>query len=169
MITLQAPLPNPNATTVLPNPMFGDAQLPQRKLSIKRAMDGTVYTYVKSNARNKLQYSFRLSRMKALELRAFIQSYYRTKVRLTNHKGEVWIVYFTTNPFEFMVDGAASWPGREYVTVTLEFEGVQQSTGSELECSSDLETTSPSPAISGWWLGENSQWPVIYPPTPWLN
>lgn len=123
MIILQAPLPNLQTTTVLPSSQFSDSQSPRLKIDMKQSMNGTLYSYVKSNARQKLQYPITLSRMKALELRAFILAYYRAGIRLTNHLNEVWDVKFTANPFEFSGKSRSSDPGNEAVDITLEFEG----------------------------------------------
>src|ERR1700674_5430285 len=122
-LTLQAPLPALTTTTVLPSPNFSDNQARKHTVEMRQSMNGHLYSYVKSNARSKLQYSLTLSRMKALELRAFIQAYYRAKVRLTNHKGEVWEVYFTSNPFEFSTASKSSAPGGVTEDIVLEFEG----------------------------------------------
>jgi len=125
---IQAPVPNIETTTVLPSPKFSDSQSPQNEVDVKQSMNGTLYSYVKSNARHQLRYDLTLSRMKALELRAFIQSYYRAKIRLTNHLGEVWDGYLTSNPFEF--NGAA----RGVTTITLEFEGILVQPVSPSQC-----------------------------------
>jgi hypothetical protein len=121
---IQAPVPSLQTTTLLPNPEFSDGETLSNTVDVKQSMNGTLYTYVKSNPRSKLLYTISMSRMKALELRAFIQAYYRAKVRVTNHKGEVWDVFFTSNPFEFSGEGRSSEPGNANVTITLEFEGI---------------------------------------------
>lgn len=125
MLTLQAPLPGLTTTTVLPSPQFNDAQTLQHRVTLKRAMDGTRYTHVHTtDGRHKLTYQFSLSRRKALEVRAFVQTYYRSQIRLTNHKGEVWRVWFVNNPFEFEATGrGGTQPGDEAVSVTIECEG----------------------------------------------
>jgi hypothetical protein len=125
-LILQAPLPGVTTSTVLPNPEFNDSEGRRIGLDVKRAMDGTKRSFVKSNARAKLQYSFRLSRMKALELRAFVQTYFRAGIRLTNHKDEVWEGNFISNPFEFETEArAGGWPGNEIVEITLELEATR--------------------------------------------
>ena len=88
-------------------------------------MDGTCYTHIQTtDGRHKLTYQVNMSRMKALELRAFIQAYFSSQIRLTNHKGEVWRVWFTSNPFQFETpERAGGQPGGEYVTITIECEG----------------------------------------------
>lgn len=106
-------------TTVLPNPQDADTENGVHSLDMKRAMDGTKYTYVKSTDRRRLTYEFRLTRMKALELRAFILAYYDSDIKMTNHKDEVWEVKFVNNPFEL------STSGRDSVSIQLVFEGRQ--------------------------------------------
>ncbi len=125
MMILQAPIPGLVTTVVLPDPQFNDAQAKQHSVTIQRAMNGTRYTHVKTTAgRYKLTYEVRMTRMKVLELRAFLQAYYRSQVRLTNHKGEVWRVWFTSNPFVLdTAERAGGAPGGEWVVLTIECEG----------------------------------------------
>ncbi len=128
MIELAAPYPAIQTVTLLPNPRFGDGEAQACEVAAKRAMDGTLYTYVKSKAaRRRLTLPLNLSRMKALELRAFIRSYFASPVRLTDHLGQVWVGHFMSNPFEFSTPKrAGGWPGGEMQTIQLEFEGVKQ-------------------------------------------
>jgi len=133
-LILQAPLPLLTTTTVLPSPQFGDGEIPKVSINVLQSMNGTMYSYVKSNARSQLQYTLTLSRMKALELRAFILAYYRAKVRLINHKGEVWDGYFTSNPFEFTTDSKSSQPGNASLTITIDFDGTRVSAPTPEAC-----------------------------------
>ena len=74
------------AYTLLPNTQFGDSEALTCEVANRRAMDGTLYTYVKSKSgRRRLTLPLKLSRMKGLELRAFVQSYFASKIRLTDH------------------------------------------------------------------------------------
>jgi len=128
MFTFQAPYPGLQTTTVTPNPEFGDGENLAVEVAIKRAMDGTLYTYVKRKGRRKLQWTFGLSRNKGLELRAFIQSYFASKILVTDHNGRKWIGNFMNNPFEFEIDrrsapAIAPMPRGERQRITLEFEG----------------------------------------------
>lgn len=136
MIILQAPWPKVETTTILRNPQFNDVQTRLNTVDIKRTMDGTKTTYVKTtNTRYKLTYQFLLSRMKALELRAFVQSYFSSKIKLVNHKNEVWVVNFISNPFSFEITGSAKgWPGNEDVNIALELEGFLISSPSPPSC-----------------------------------
>ena len=132
MFILQAPHPTLVATTLLPNPEFGDSERLTDEVLMKRAMDGTLYTYVKTkNSRRNLQWTFRLTRNKALELRAFVQAYYAAKIRVTDHNERVWVGHFINNPFEFDTPSRAApaiapMPRGETQEITIEFEGVEQ-------------------------------------------
>jgi len=120
-VKIQAPYPLLHTTTLLPNPEFSDSEAMLDEVIKKRSMNGSLYTYVKTKAsRRKLLMTFQLYRMKGLELRAFIRSYYKSKIRLTDHLDQVWIGYFTSNPFDFDTDTD------EWQTITLEFEGIKQ-------------------------------------------
>jgi len=121
---LRAPYPSLVTTTLLPSPQWGDSKAITGTVTTMRAMDGTLYTYVKSrNGRKKLRWQFELARNKALELREFIDSYYASVIEVTDHDGDKWVGYLVNNPFEFTGSGrAAGWPGNETMTVILEFE-----------------------------------------------
>jgi hypothetical protein len=132
MFMLQAPSPALQTTTALPSPQFSDSEALLDSVSTRIALDGTVYTYVKRrNGRRKFLWTFRMSRNKGLELRAFLQSYFASPIRITDHNGRVFVGYFTSNPFEFETTGRAApaippWPRGETQTIQLEFEGVEQ-------------------------------------------
>ena len=108
-------------TTLLPNPEFGDSEGILGEVIVKRTITGSRHVYVKTkNQRRKLLLSFRLTRLKALELRAFIQSYFASTVILVDHLDQVWVGNFMTNPFEFTSVLASD------LTIQLDFEGVKQ-------------------------------------------
>lgn len=130
MFIIQAPHPIIETTSVLPSPKFSDAESLMVSVSRKLAMDGTRYTYVKRKSRRKLSWSFRLTRNKALELRAFIYAYFAAKVRVVDHNDRVFVGNFTENPFEFDTADRASpaihpMPRGETVAIDLTFEGVE--------------------------------------------
>lgn len=132
MFTLQAPYPSIQTTSFFPNPEFGDSQNLAVEVNVKRMMDGTVFTYVKrKDDRRRFLWTFRLTRNKALELRAFIQSYFASRIKITDHTNRVWIGNFTSNPFEFdTVERAAPsifpMPRGETQMIELEFEGIEE-------------------------------------------
>jgi len=113
---------------MLPNPQFGDGEALRDKVDMRRAMDGTSYTYVRrSDDRRQLTFDLPLTRMKALELIEFIRSYQASKIQLTDHLGQVWVGNITTDVAEFeMSERATDKPGGESGTVRLQFEGVLQ-------------------------------------------
>jgi hypothetical protein len=128
MFQLQAPHPGLQTTTIMPNPEFGDGENLAVEISKKIAMDGTLFTYVKRKGRRKLQWTFSLTRNKGLELRAFIQSYFASKILVTDHRDRKWVGNFISNPFEFETDrrsgpAIAPMPRGERQRITIEFEG----------------------------------------------
>lgn len=116
----------------MPSPLFSDNEALTSQVTSKRAIDGTLFTYVKKQTRKKLQWSLRLTRGKALELRQFIKDFAADKVRITDHRGTIWVGYLTNNPFEFdttrrSVSGRGPTGTRdEQQVITLEFEGDAQ-------------------------------------------
>ena len=132
MMTLQAPYPAVETATLLPDPELSDSEGLAVAVTRKLAMDGTRYTFVKrKDGRRKLQWTLRLTRNKALELRAFLFAYFASKVQIIDHEGRVWLGYFTQNPFEFETPERAApairpLPLGETQTVMLEFEGLEQ-------------------------------------------
>ena len=130
MFRLQAPYPALQTTTVLPHPQLGGGENLMVEVAAKRAMDGTLYTYVKRKGRHRLLWIFRLTRNKVLELRAFIQSYFASTIKVKDHTDRVWLGNLVNNPFEFDTAARAAlaippMPRGEAVLITLEFEGVE--------------------------------------------
>jgi hypothetical protein len=131
MFTLEAPYPSIATTVLLRNPQFSDGEGLAVAITRKLAMDGTRYVYVKNKGRRVLKWSFKLTRNKALELRAFIQSYFAKQIKVTNHNDRVWVGHFTNNPFEFDTFERAGpainpMPRGENVRIEIQFEGVEQ-------------------------------------------
>ncbi len=118
-VTLKAPASSPETTTILPNPQVADVENSQKQLTMKRAMDDTTRTYVKRTPTRLLTYTFRLSRLKMIEMQEFVRSYHSSSILMENHKGETWTVNFVSNPFDFGIDGADN----EGV-LTINLEGV---------------------------------------------
>jgi len=131
MFTLQAPYPGLQTTSVVPNPDFGDGENLVVEVSMKRAMDSTLFTYVKRKGRRRLQWTFSLTRNKGLEVRAFLQSYFADKILVTDHNGRKWVGNFVNNSFEFETDRRSApaitpMPRGERQRITVEFEGEEQ-------------------------------------------
>jgi len=120
MIVLQAPHEIVQTVTVLPSPKLGDSYRQQVKLNLRRSISNVVYTYVKSSSRQRLTFKLELTRMKSLELIEFINSYYASRIRLTDHSGQVWVGNIVNAPASFEAIGVC-----EVNDFTLEFEGVK--------------------------------------------
>lgn len=127
MFRLDAPVPAINVTVILPNPRLSDVESRNQQIDKKRSMNNTLYTYCTDEGTGKLTYTWTLTRDKSLELQAFVQEFFADKVRITNHKGEVWEVYFDGNPFEIQQAGRQAGVFREHHSVTITFEGVRVS------------------------------------------
>ena len=120
-VKLEAPYPSIQTVTILPNPRWNDSESLTNSINIHRTMRGNTYTYVKTtNNRRRLFMNFNITRMKGLELQAFIKSYFSSTLKLTDHLGVSWVGKFTSNPFNFSTPGPA-----EYQDIQLEFEGTQ--------------------------------------------
>jgi hypothetical protein len=130
MFLLRAPYPQLQTTTLLPSPAFSDSEALTDTLITRRSTNGTLRTYVRTkNGRRKLQWTFRLSRPKSLELREFLRSYHSWPIEVQDHRNRRWTGFLTNNPFEFEAQGRAApghddLPGERHV-ITLEFEGVE--------------------------------------------
>ncbi len=113
---------------LLPNPVFGDSEAPRDTVKTRRTMNGTMYSYVRrTGGRRELVFEFNLTRLKALELLAFMQSYHVSVIELTDSLGQVWVGNFTNETIDVENnERAEDKPGREMTTVHLTFEGVLQ-------------------------------------------
>lgn len=118
-------LQSDTSVIVLKAPEFGDSEAGANRINIKRSMDGDVRIYKRQSPTTKLTYNFVMDRKKAIELRSFILENNSKIIRMTNWKGEIWIVNLTNNPFSFHEEARweSAWGNRS--SVTLEFEGVR--------------------------------------------
>jgi hypothetical protein len=123
MFVIQAPHRLVNATTVLPNPEWGDSKALIAEIDLQIAMDGSAFAVTSDSGEQKLQYAWTLTRSKALELDAFINVYAGQTWRLTTHEDEVWIVKLDTDVIDFTYLNAC-----EDVSVVLEFVGKKYGT-----------------------------------------
>lgn len=123
-IKLEAPWPAPSVVTLLPNPQFSDVEKHDQTVNRKRTMNNTLYTYARDSGGIKFTYTFSLTKMKSLELQAFIETMMGVQIKLTDHKNAVWLVYIENNPFEVSEARRAVGPtGNEFDSVSLSFEG----------------------------------------------
>jgi hypothetical protein len=125
MFELNAPWPGPDCRVYLPNPKFGDSESLAIDMIPKRAMDGTLYTYIKTKGlRRKVVMSFTMTRLKSIELNRFLLMYISRQMKIVDHLSRTWVGYITSNPVEFNTSKRGSpGGGNEVVDVELEFEG----------------------------------------------
>lgn len=125
MLQITAPWPESDCRVYLPNPKFGDSESLAIEMNPKRAMDGTLYTYVKTKGlRRKLLMSFTMTRLKSIELNRFLLMYISKQMQIVDHLNRAWIGYITSNPVEFNTSRRGySGGGDELVDVEIEFEG----------------------------------------------
>ncbi len=124
MFRILAPLSGPYITTVLPSPELGDQTNTIGEVGILKSMDGTLYTTKKSRGKRKrMQWGFKISLEKALELKAFFKVFYSSPIKIVDHLDKTWVGYFTSNPFSFTDFAKLSGPQNdEYTHITLTFE-----------------------------------------------
>lgn len=115
---LMAPHELVQTTTLLPSPQFGDADNLVAEVDVKRTMNGTVRTYIKTSSDEHLLYDFILTRMKTLELINFILVYYSYNMRIINHKSEIYVGKLLNDPNDF-----TTFRVGEENTFRLEFRG----------------------------------------------
>lgn len=130
MFVLQAPHPLLTSTVILPSPELSDGEGLTDQVIPRRAMDGTVRTYVKTKGgRRRLFWEFLLDRPKGLELRAFLRVFFASKLKITDHNDRRWIGNLINNPFELTSSRGARPDGEttrgETMTIRLEFEGTE--------------------------------------------
>ena len=101
----------------LPNAELQDTKNNQSTIDLKHSLNGVRRVYVRSNTEQLLSYTFRLSVMKAEELKVFIDNNHSRRFRLHNHNAENWRVVLVSNPIEFVQVSP------DEVTVNLQFQG----------------------------------------------
>lgn len=117
----------PDRVIVLPCPRFGDTEgYSGGEVTIKHSITGTTRTYVKRTDLRKLKYTFQLQRLKSLELKQFVLNSIGKIVKMTNWKGEVWLVHISSAPYTMTNRGRwGTCSNNDQMDVTLEFEGVK--------------------------------------------
>lgn len=126
MLTIIAPHPAYQTTLILPSPGWSNFKAGSSVITKYRAMDGTLYTYVKpKSGQIRHQWSFVLSQHKMLELQRFMSVYHSELVKVVTHEDDILVGYIMNNPTELTtISKAVDWPGGEAGQVTLDFEEV---------------------------------------------
>lgn len=121
--TLRAPWPNYKVTSILPNVQFDDSRRSESTIVIKRTMTGRKVTYTQPSDRYTLTLPFQLTRMKALELEAFIKSYQSASWFVELYDGSQWEAKLVGEPVNRTaterINADHGLTGKELVEVTL--------------------------------------------------
>ena len=120
-----------SATSIitLPRPLLGDTEEQLGSVKINYSINGNSKITIKSSYLTKLNYTFELRRMKALELRQFLMNNDAAILTVTNWKGEIWYCNIVNAPIN--LTAKSRWAetnacgGNEAIDVTLEFEGIK--------------------------------------------
>lgn len=120
MIILRAPANGPETMTVLPDPEFDDSYKFDVEAKLRKSMNDTPYTYVRSAGVRQLVFTILMDRSKSLEFIAFVEKYFDTKIQLTTHLDEIFHGYITSEPPTLQSTGRVNAQ-----SVDIEFEGVQ--------------------------------------------
>lgn len=121
---IHAPYPAEKVTIVLPSAQFEDTRQPEHDVTVQRSMLGRVVTYVRSTPRRALVLPLQLSRMKSLELDAFVRIYYRAEWRIVLYDGSQWRVRMSSEPSQRITSGrTGDSQGGELVEWTLNLKG----------------------------------------------
>jgi len=125
MTTLRHPVNTPTTIIQLPNPDRGNSNILERPLRIKRAMDGTTYSYAfgqylnNLGYRKKLNMSFRnLTGIQRSQIITFFDIAGKDEITVIDHLGTTWTVKIFTSNLTFREDANC-----ERYSTTLEFVG----------------------------------------------
>lgn len=129
MIYLMAPWNLIQTTTMLPNPDLGDLRNKVLSVNIRNSINGTFYSYKKSNKtyfnglsydRYRVTWEFKLRRGKTDELKAFIETYSGYEWRVVDWKERVYKMNLINDPVDF-----TCLTGDGLHVVRLELEGIK--------------------------------------------
>lgn len=124
MFVIKAPFPLYKTTVLLPSPEEGNNRALQSSVQTLRAVDGTLYTYVKKKrGRRAHTWDFLVSRAKALEVKEFVRLYAGSVMQAVDQNGDQYLGWMVMNPLEIMGEGrAGGWPSGEAGRITLRLD-----------------------------------------------
>lgn len=139
-VTIAAPHPYNQTTIVLRDPEWNDTVNLKDEVLIKRAINGTMYSYVKrQKTRRRLTMQFTLDSWKVLEVEAFFRCYYAARLKVIDHESNEWVGYAVNNPFEWITDGKAGKRKHGKVKIAKHWEALPNINGGEEMASFTLE------------------------------
>ena len=124
-LELRAPYPNVITRIRLPYPDLGESESALSTMTTKRSLNGTLYTYIKTNENHQLlSFKFSMTRSKGEEFKRFLISYLSKQIYIMDHLDRAWAGYFITNPVEFTtIKRGSPEGGLDLVEVSIDFEG----------------------------------------------
>lgn len=103
----------------LPNPSLGNSKSLNINTNFKMAMDGKVYSYIKTPIKRKFFMTFNsLTDDDITNIITFIKENGYQELNYNDHDGDDWTGKITSNPLETIQ------PNRGFYSMVLEFEGV---------------------------------------------
>ena len=119
MMTLKASV----AIIDFPNPDLSNTESLDSEVKYKSSMNGTPYTYIKSNLDRKLSFTFsNMGLGKLVELQEFQRIFSGEQLTLTDHRSDQWLVIFDEDSISYSTDSRSFNSGgarKEQGSVTL--------------------------------------------------
>lgn len=112
----------------LRDPEWRDSEVVSLNTRFSTMMNGDIRSRRTTPTTTRLVMSFMdVTRRKALEVRAFISATAGTKVRLNDFRGQSWMGFILTEPFQITTDGRGQGvdPRKESNAFQLDFEGIR--------------------------------------------
>ena len=125
---LEGPFPGISQALILTSPEHSNTEGKDQSIQLRKSINSTRYTYVKSSNRKRLEFSWTsLGRGKLVEIQEFHKLFAGNHIKLTDFRGDVWDLIFANEPNLTMQSrsvnsGAAR---KESGSISLEFLGVQ--------------------------------------------
>jgi len=130
MLTLKAPFAVPVQTIVLPSASLSNTLASDDRQQLHQALDGTMYTYVRTNEYTILDVSLTNVTRDILDsLVSMIQDYGDVTWEITDHASRVWEARLNITPVSMQMigrDGDDTVPCFETGDLSLQFIGILQ-------------------------------------------
>ena len=118
---VQGPYPLLETTLVMPSEREGNQTNLAATVQTMRAMDGTLYTYVKTKrGRKAYTWDFAVTKDKVREVEEFVRLYAGQLAKVTDADGDILVGYLTANPYDFEGQGGPGDSARYGWSLPLE-------------------------------------------------
>lgn len=122
MLTLRAPATSPVITLNLPDSELGNSNARDNRMSLKQAMAGDFYTYVRTNIFYTVVWN--VTNVPNTDLETLLQAlkdHAEDTWSITDHDGTVWAGTLLTTPWTYNNDRRAFDACEESGTITINF------------------------------------------------